>query len=68
MIGGSKVYEQAFGDCRFIYETLINEDIKCDTFLPEHKFKCRFVSKTMKENDLTYDYRIYSNPNKYANE
>ncbi len=68
VIGGQKIFEQALPDSRFIYETVINQDIKCDTFLPEHKFNCKYISKTLRENNLSYDYRIFRNPSKYVDD
>ncbi len=66
MIDGQKIFEQALADSRFIYETVINEDIKCDKFLPEHKFLCKYLSKTLRYKNLSYDYRIFRNSSKYV--
>ena len=61
VIGGERIFEDSLDQCRYIYETLINKDVQCDTFFPQHNFPCKFISKTMKYNDIIYDYRTYLN-------
>ena len=33
--------------------------------MPEHSLPCKFVSKTMKYENLVYDHRIYQNTKQY---
>jgi hypothetical protein len=66
VIGGSKLFEEALPDCRYVYETLVADPIECDTFAPDYDhFDCAFISKTFRENSLRFDYRLLYNQQKY---
>ena len=65
VIGGAQIYKEFITDSNLrkniksIYLTNITNDINCDTFiqLPDN-FKTAFISKTMLENNITYDIRV----------
>lgn len=67
VIGGAKIFEDSLADCRYVYETLIADDVSCDVFAPKYDhLTCSYVSKTFRENQLRFDYRQYYNQSKYG--
>lgn len=68
VIGGSKVFEEALPDCRYVYETLVADEVECDVFAPRYddQLECSFVSKTFRQNNLRFDFRQYYNPKNYS--
>lgn len=66
VVGGSRLFEEGLVSCRYVYESLLAQDIPCDVFAPKHNFPCHFVSKTFHENGIRYDHRLYANPSQHS--
>jgi dihydrofolate reductase/thymidylate synthase len=64
VIGGSFIFELALGEFRehtkLVFLTRINKAYECDVTMPElgDHFAHLFVSKTMSQDDITFDYVI----------
>ena len=66
VIGGARLFEEALADCRYVYETLVADEVPCDVFAPSYDhLSCSYVSKTFRENSLRFDYRLYYNQKRY---
>lgn len=66
VIGGAKLFEEAIPECRYVYETLVADEVPCDVFAPKYDhLTCSYVSKTFRENNLRFDYRLYHNDKHY---
>lgn len=67
VIGGARLFEEALADCRYVYETLVADEVPCDVFAPSYDhLACSYVSKTFRENSLRFDYRLYYNQKYHA--
>ena len=68
VIGGSRVFNDLLktypDQCKLIYQTLIEKEYEADVFFEIPKdFDPLFVSKTQRDSDTTFDYRILFNKN-----
>lgn len=70
VIGGSSLFELSLGKysehCKLIFLTRINKEFDCDVFMPEgwkdeKAWPKLFVSQTMSDKDVTYDFCVIGN-------
>ena len=66
VIGGSKIYEEAFQYASKVYITKVLHDVEGDVFLSgfnEDEWELESESDVMTENDMNYQFNIYNRKN-----